>query len=75
MFKEEALLQKLKSISTAAELSVIQQQISEQTSWESLNLETKKEFVKAMERIHSCPQKYKDNPHIHYEVTRRKRLS
>lgn len=71
---EKELLEMLKTIKTGEEFNAMQKRLRESDlSWNILQLETKKEYAKTMERIHPCPQEYKDNPHIHYEVARRKR--
>lgn len=70
MYTEEQIVKDLKNVSCGKDFNSIQKRIRDEKNitWENLQISTKKEFANAMDRIHPCPQEYKDNPHIHYEI-------
>lgn len=72
-YSEKELVSDLKEAETGDDMNKIRSKcIYAKMNWDDISIDTKKLFVKTQSRIHPCPQEYKDNPQIHYDVRMKK---
>ncbi len=69
MYSEEELKRDLKSVKTGDDMNRIREKcLNTGVEWDKVSIETKKLYANIQTRIHPCPDSYRKNPHIHYDI-------
>lgn len=69
MYSEKELIRDLEKAETGADMNAIRKKcIEEKVKWGSVSGDVKKLYVETQSAIHPCPEEYKKNPDIHYDI-------
>lgn len=68
-YSEKELVEDLKSAVSGEDMNNIRRKCIETgIKWEEISTGTKKFYASTQSRIHPCPEEYKKNQHVHYDI-------